>query len=146
MQIPTLPHSKITPKWRQYPWSRFSADEFPRENPLPRCPDPKCRRAKACLSAHKGLFCQRTHFTIREGKIRTPKTETGKYIDAITMPPTGAGLDLHMTYIKEISGLRKVEQKQMEKIWRAGGYDKAFGPYTAKGFMRGPPAKHYVEE
>ena len=30
---------------------------------LDACPSPRCRRRKACVDAHDGLYCQRTHFS-----------------------------------------------------------------------------------
>jgi hypothetical protein len=141
-----LPPSKSAPRWKPYPWSRFSSDEFPREQALPVCPSQKCRRAKACLAAHKGLFCQRTHFNRAEGLVRSPKSEMDRYIAGIKMPSASSTPDLHMVYIKEISALRLADQREKMKLWRAGAFGDSHGPYHTKGVMKSPPPRIYVED
>ena len=134
------------PRWKPYPWARFSTDEFPREKPLLVCPSQKCRRAKACLNAHKGLYCRRTHFASAEGKRRMPKSEVEKHIAGLTSPPLGAGLELRMEFVTEISKLRAAESREKMKLWRAGAFDEAYGRYHTRGVMQLPPPKVYVED
>jgi hypothetical protein len=133
-------------RWKPVPWARFSRDEFPREKPLPVCPSQKCRRAKACLDARKGLYCQRTHFASAEGNLRMPKSEVEKHIASLAPPPMEAGLELRMEFIKEISKLRVAESREKMKLWRAGALEEAYGRYHTRGVMKLPPPKIYVEE
>jgi hypothetical protein len=137
---------KSAPRWKPFPWSRYSADDCPREKPLPVCPAAKCRRAKACVAAHKGLFCQRTHFSRTEGQKRTPMSEVDQYIASLPKPPPSAGQELHTTYLQEIAALRTSEQREKMKLWRAGAFGDQYGPYTTKGTMKQPPPCRYVEE
>ena len=51
------------PYLSQQPWAGFTQHDRAREQPLPVCPSPRCRRAKACLAAHDTLYCRRTHFS-----------------------------------------------------------------------------------
>jgi hypothetical protein len=141
-----IPHTKTSSRWKPFPWSRFSSDDFPREQPLPLCPSQKCCRAKACLAAHKGLFCQRTHFVRAEGLVRTPKSEMDQYIAKIPAPPPSKDNDLRIAYIAEIAGLRTAEQREKMKLWRAGAFGNVYGPYHSKGIMKLPPPRVYVEE
>jgi hypothetical protein len=138
--------NKSEPRWKPYPWSRFSADEFPRDKPISRCPDTKCVRAKACLAAHKGLFCQRTHFARTEGERRVAKSDMEKYIESLPSPPANAALEARMDHIKEVSDLRAMETREKVKLWRAGAFGKTYGSYRSGGLMKSPPPRHYVEE
>ncbi len=146
MPKPIRTQIKSTPRWRPFPWSRFSADDCPREKPLPVCPVAKCRRAKACFSPHKGLFCQRTHFSRAEDHKRTPPSEMDCYIASLPKPPLSAGQELHTAYLQEIAALRASEQREKMKLWRAGAFGNTYGPYTTKGTMKAPPPLIYVEE
>jgi hypothetical protein len=141
--IRTLTNSAA--RWKPFPWSRYSRDEFPRENPLPRCPSAKCRRAKSCVAAHKDLYCQRTHFSTKEGKARVAKSTMEKEIEKLTQPPPHAALQFHMDYMKEVSDLQKMEERERMKLWRAGALPSSFGRYRTTGVMKLPPPKEYVE-
>jgi hypothetical protein len=140
------PRTNTEPRWKPYPWARFSRDEFPRAKPLPVCPSQKCRRAKACLSAHKGLYCRRTHFASAEGKLRMPKSDIETHIASLSPPPLGAGLELRIEFIKEIAKLRAAESREKMKLWRAGAFDEAYGRYHTRGVMKPPPPQVYVED
>jgi hypothetical protein len=136
----------VAPRWKPYPWSKFSPDDCPRQKPLPICPVVKCRRAKQCLAPHKGLFCQRTHFSRAEDKLRTPPTEVDRYIDSLQKPPLSAGEDLYAEYLLEIAAVRRADEREKMKLWRAGAFGAAYGPYTTRGVMMPPPSLNYVEE
>ena len=137
---------KSAPRWKCFPWSPFSADDLPRSQPLPVCPAQKCRRAKSCLAAHKGLYCQRTHFSRTEGLARVPKSETDRHIANIPAPPANAAPALRMDHLREISDLRLMEAREKTKLWRAGAFTDTHGPYRAAGVMKVPPPRIYVEE
>ncbi len=137
--------AKFKPRWKPYPWSRFSIDEFKREVPLRICPSAKCRRGKTCVDAHQGLYCQRTHFNRAEGTARVPQSDTDKHIASIPSPPASAGTELRLEHLKEIAHLRRMEAREKIKLWKAGGL-KEYGPYRASGFMKPPPPRAYVEE
>jgi hypothetical protein len=138
--------NKLAPRWKPFPWSRFSKQDFPREVPLPVCPALKCRRAKTCIAPHFGLFCQRTHFDRKEGQSRVHRSEMDKHIAGIAMPSASSTPDLHMVFLKEIAALRKADQNERMKLWRAGAFGDRYGPYTTKGVMMQPPPRIYAEE
>ncbi len=142
----TSPNINPSPRWRPYPWSPYSTDDLPRTSPLPVCPAQKCRRAKFCLAAHKGLYCQRTHFARAEGLARTPKSEMDRHIAEIPVPPPNAALDVRMDYLKEISDFRVMEAREKVKHWKAGAFAETFGPYRSTGVMKQPPPRIYREE
>jgi hypothetical protein len=145
-----VPHKIVVPKgaprWRPYPWSRYSKDDQPRTAPLPRCPSAKCRRAKACLDAHKGLYCQRTHFTFDEGMIRTPKSEAEVYIQSRRPPPKGASLDIKLDFIREVRELWNDDNREQMKLWRAGAFGDVYGKYRTGGVLKTPPPRVYEEQ
>jgi hypothetical protein len=145
MAISIRAQTTSAPCWRPFPWSRYSPDDLPRTCPLPVCPAQKCRRAKACLAARKGLYCQRTHFANTEGTARTPQSDMDKYIAAIPRPPDNTELGLRMDYLNEIADLRRMETRENVKLWKAGAFGEACGPYRANGVMKAPPPKVYAE-
>ena len=146
MPKPIRTLSKSAPRWKRFPWSPFTTDDLPRSHPLPVCPSQKCRRAKSCLAAHKGLYCQRTHFPGTEGLSRVPKSEIDRHIANIPAPPSNAALASRMDHLKEVSDLRLMEARENVKLWRAGAFTEAHGPYRAAGVMKSPPRRVYVEE
>jgi hypothetical protein len=147
---PRIPHKLVTPKgapsWRPYPWSRYAKDEHPRQTPLPRCPSAKCRRAKACLDAHRGLFCQRTHFTHAEGLIRTPQSETAIYIHSLQSPPKGTPSEIRLEFIREMQGLWKDYNTEKMRMWRSGAFVDIYGKYRPGGVLKTPPPRIYEEK
>ena len=138
--------TKSAPRWKPFPWSGFTADDLPREKPLPLCPSMKCRRARVCHDAYQGLYCRRTHFSRSEGKQRMVRTEMEKHIASLPRPPENAPLDLRMEFIKEITDLRRMAEREKIQQWRAGAWKDKYGPYRASGFMKSPPPKTYTEE
>ncbi len=132
--------------WKPFPWSKYSLDDFPRQQPLAVCPSTHCRRARKCLAAHKGVYCQRTHFNRSEGELRTPKSRIEKDIAEIPRPPLGVPNDIRLLYIEEITALRKIDIREKTRLWKAGGYGDTYGRYRASGVMKSPPPKIYIEE
>ena len=127
------------------PWAGFTPHDCPRDNPLPSCPSPHCRRAKACLAAHDNLYCQRTHFSPAEQKKWERRDPHQRELDRV--PPVMDPHDLteRMERINQLAEVQRAQAAEMTGRWKAGEFDQLYGPYRAKGVLMKPPPKIYVE-
>jgi hypothetical protein len=127
------------------PWAGFTRHDCPRDNPLPSCPSPHCRRAKACLAAHDNLYCQRTHFSPAEQKKWNSRDPYQRELDKV--PPVIDPHDLteRMERINQLAAIQRAKAVEMTTRWKAGEFDQRYGPYRPKGVMLKPPIKIYLE-
>ena len=138
------PDEAPRPYLSQQPWAGFTKHDRARGQPLPVCPSRRCRRAKACLAAHDNLYCRRTHFPpARIRKLRAD-SELGRALAAL---PVAAYDDLEgrkerIIHAREI---RIAHYEKMAARWKAGEFDRLYGPYRLKGVLLKPPPKAYVE-
>jgi hypothetical protein len=127
------------------PWLGFTKADKPRKQPLPRCPDPRCRRAKQCVAAHDDLYCQRTHMTIAEASRITPHaglTEEERRIQAPVDPRNLEARRIRIVEALEL-GIERAREKQAR--WKSGEFDHLYGKYSPKGVLMKPPVRSYVE-
>lgn len=140
------PPSRVPrPRVSLEPWAGFTRHDCPRDNPLPSCPSPHCRRAKACLAAHDNLYCQRTHFSPVETKKWRRRDPRQRELDAV--PPVMDPHDLgeRMERIAQLAAIQRAQAAAMTARWKAGEFDHLYGPYRPKGVLMKPPPKIYVE-
>ncbi len=114
------------------PWSGFTPAERKRGSPLEICPAFACRRIKACVAAHDGLYCQRTHRLKKPSK-KKPGRRKGESLEDYLN---------RMTILAESKG---DHMARIRNLWKSGALDHRFGPYAAKGVLKVPPPKVYVE-
>jgi hypothetical protein len=126
------------------PWAGFARGCAPRQDPLPRCPNPRCFRGKTCAAAHKGLFCQRTHFSPAE-KIKFQRDEQRELDERFPVLPEGAGGELRTQRLQDILAYRKQQQAKMTARWKAGEFDGLYGKWQARGVLMTPPPRDYIE-
>jgi hypothetical protein len=134
------------PRVSHEPWLGYTAHDCPRAAPLPVCPSPRCRRAKACLAAHKGLYCQRTHHALAEYRKLGLHSAAQKEVDA--MPPVADRWDLkaRQLRIKQVIEIGERYNGEMTARWKAGEFDHLYGKYSVRGVVLKPPPRAYAEK
>ncbi len=138
------PAAAPRPYLSQQPWAGFTKHDRAREQPLPVCPSPRCRRAKACLAAHDNLYCRRTHLSPAKIRKLWAESELGRALAALPMAQYD---DLEGRKDRIIRGreIRHAHHEKMVARWKAGEFDQLYGPYRLKGVLLKPPPKTYVE-
>lgn len=116
------------------PWAGFSPHDHPRDAALATCPSPRCQRVKRCVSAHGGIYCQRTHYSHAEYMAQQPRLEV--------MDDPG-NLELRRERLVEQLELRKVRHDALVARWKAGEFDALYGKWTARGVLMTPPVKEF---
>ena len=130
------------------PWDGYTPREKKRKVLLAVCPQAACRRAKACIRATDGLYCQRTHLNASEIR-RTAK------------PAPVAALPRHSFQLSPRSSLKQVEAlriltdhlleeaeartAEMTARWKRGDFDHLYGKYSARGALMQPPPLAYMD-
>ena len=127
------------------PWTGFTRHDCSRNTPLPVCPSPHCRRAKACLAAHDNLYCQRTHFSPAVKKKWQRRDPRQRELDAVLPVMDPHSLTERMERINNLAAIQRAQLAKMTARWKAGEFDHLYGPYRAKGVLLSPPPKTYVE-
>ncbi len=127
------------------PWLGFTAHDAPRGQALPRCPSLRCQRTKQCISAHKNLYCQRTHFSKPEQVKWQRNHPLRRALDAVPQVINPTDLTERMERVAELAGIKRGYAADMTKRWKAGVFDALYGKYTAKGVIKKPPPKIYVD-
>ena len=136
---------KNTPYISDAPWSGFSALDWPREKPLPRCPAPRCRRARQCLAAHDGLYCRRTHLSAPEIEAMRRESALSKAIALVPPVFDPDDLQARLDRAAQIAELRKDHHAGMTARWKAGEFDHLYGKYAKAGRLMKPPPRLYQE-
>jgi hypothetical protein len=145
LRMNKLPLPKLGLHVSQEPWLGFTRHDCPRGNPLPICPSPRCRWAKACVTAHDGLYCRRTHFSPAEQKKWERRDPHQRAVDAVP-PVADCGNMMGRTKrLIDIAVIRLMQKTEMTERWGAGEFDHLYGPYRPKGVLMKPPPKIYVE-
>ncbi len=128
------------------PWCGYSKHDAPRGTPLPVCPALRCRRAKACLSAHDNLYCQRTHFSPAEQEKRSRRDPLRLELDSFPPVVDPKKLSDRMERVNNLAAVKQAHARRMTEKWKQGELDELYGKYSAKGVVVAPPPKVYVEE
>jgi hypothetical protein len=127
------------------PWTGFGPQDRKRAQALPVCPSPACARARQCIRATAGHFCQRTHLTpaeIRQTRKPTPKIE----LPTLGSNPTQKKLEAYRIMTDHLVAEIDQQNQRWEKRWRNGELDHLYGPYNPKGVTLVPPERVFVDE
>ncbi len=139
MTLPPHPDPKNpAPFLSHSPWAGFSPREHARPHALGLCPSKRCRRLKACVAAHDGVFCQRTHISHAEylaAQPRAPSLFKGRSAEELEF--------FRLTMLEKIAE-RKEQHDALTARWKAGEFDALYGKWRAKGALMHPPAKVFV--
>ena len=130
----------------QSPWFGFTKHDWPRDVALSACPSARCQRAKSCINAYDGLYCQRTHHSPTKIKIMQKQTELGQAILAVPPLSKRADEEERELYMFDITSIKKNYHAAMTARWKAGEFDGLFAPFKAGGVMLKPPPKNYVQQ
>jgi hypothetical protein len=133
------------PRVTHEPWSGYTRHDAPREVALPLCPAPRCRRARQCAAAHDELYCQRTHFSKPEQVKWQRNHPLRRALDAVPEVIDPTDLTERMERVAELAGIKRGYAANMTKRWKAGEFDALYGKYTARGVIKTPPPKIYVD-
>jgi hypothetical protein len=134
------------PRISHAPWFGYTRHECRREEPLAVCPSPRCRRAKACIGAHLGLYCRRTHHSPAEKAHRDLAHPLRRQFETVPdMATHRFDFSGKMERISEMAQLRWDFDKEMTARWKAGEFDALYGKYSPKGVVLEPPVRAYVE-
>lgn len=132
------------PRLSPAPWWGFSKHDQPRAEPLPRCPNARCTRARKCLAAIEGLYCLRTHHDRFEQQWLRRNHPLARQIAAI---PKVVDKSDHLALAKRseaVMELRRAYEISMQKRWKAAALDHLYGKYNAKGALLKPPPREYA--
>ena len=140
-----LPLPKPGPHVSQEPWLGFTRHDCPRGIPLPSCPSPRCRRAKACVAPHDGLYCRRANFSPAEQKKWERRDPHQCAVDAVPPVADYGNLMARTKRLIDITTIRLMQKMEMTERSEAGEFDHLYGPYRPKGVLMKPPPKIYVE-
>jgi hypothetical protein len=137
---------KLKPLLTLQPWSGFGPYDKKRDLPLPVCPSPACRRAKACIRATDDHFCQRTHLTPTEIRAQAA-TGASKSITMPRLGPKASAKQLAVYPIMTDHLLEDIDlhNAQMLTRWKKGELDHLYGKYHPNGITLQPPTRLYVE-
>ena len=139
-----MPPKDPQPYLTTTPWNKYSMREFPRDQDLPLCPSPACRRAKACIAAHDNIYCRRTHLSVVEMRLKK-----GLAAHAEKRPEKRWNLrDARaraLMYELQASEIEKNNGNLTDR-WKAGEFDHLYGKYSPRGVLKIPPKKQYVEK
>ncbi len=128
------------------PWWGYDHREAKRDAPLGVCPSHRCRRVKACIAPHHGLYCQRTHLSPSEKKTRDADHPLRREIDRV---PVYADHKYDFRGIAEriakINSIKLDYRQRMTERWKAGEFDHLYGKYRSHGVVLQPPPREYVE-
>ncbi len=141
-KLPPLPRG---PRLSQTPWAGFTRHDCPRGLDLPACPSRRCGRAKACVAAHDGLYCRRTHFSPAEQQKWEHRDPHLRALAALPDDVRPGDLPGQAKRLVEIYSIRLQRQMAMTERWQAGEFDHLYGPWRARGALLKPPPKIYVE-
>ena len=139
------PAAAPRPYFSQAPWAGFTKHDQPRRQPLPVCPSPRCRRAKACLAAHDNHFLPAPHFSPAVKKKWQRRDPRRRELDAVPPVMDPSSLSERMERINELAAIQRAHAAKMTARWKAGEFDTLYGPYRARGVLLKPPPKTYVE-
>ena len=138
-----MPKKTPLPYLSKTPWAGFTSRQRPRQHALAACPSPACRRAKACIAAHDGLYCQRSHLglgEIRHKNGQPPPAPVTPRSKPMTLRQVRVLGDITQLQLEDIAA----RNAEMTKRWQSGEFDGLYGKYDAKGVLMHPPERRYV--
>ncbi len=127
------------------PWAGFTAHQSPRALPLPVCPSPRCRRARACIAALDDLYCQRTHHGLDELRRQRLNSPLQRELDSVLPVLDETDLSERMERIAALAEIRRAYVARMLALWKAGGLGPGFHKFRSAGVIMRPPLKTYAE-
>jgi hypothetical protein len=133
--MPARPYLTTTP------WAGYTPRERPRKTPLARCPSKACARAKACVDAHDKLYCQRSHESLEQSRVRHGKPP----LKPSKRPWTLEQVQTKRLIIEAQLGEAQAREKDMTERWKAGEFDAAFGKFKPGGVLKHPPVRQYTD-
>lgn len=140
------PRADTRPRRSKTPWHGFGPGDWPREEALPQCPSPRCRRARQCISPVNGLYCQRTHFSAEEQALLKPAHPLAKALASVGPLFDPDDLAERMQRVADLAAIRRDYDRAMLAQWQAGLLPARFGPYRPGGVIVAPPPRVYVEQ
>jgi hypothetical protein len=133
-----------TPYRSLTPWEGFTPREKKRSPPLPVCPQAACRRAKACIRAIDGLYCQRTHLDVSEIRAKSTRASLAS-LPGLKRNPSPKQVEVLRIMTEHLLEEAQARSADMTARWKRGELDHLYGKYTAKGALMLPPPKLYVD-
>ena len=127
------------------PWAGFNGHDMARAEPLPCCPVPRCRRAKACIAALDNLYCQRTHHSLAEQRRLRAQDPLQQELDSVPEADDPNDLNARVERIAALAHIRRAHDADMLVRWKAGALNHLHGPYKASGVVLKPPPRAYAE-
>lgn len=131
------------PRLSQSPWWGFSGHDIARTEPLPRCPNARCRRAKACLAAIEGLYCLRTHHSRFEQQWLRKNHPLARRIAAVPRVEDRSDSVAIAKRSETVLAVRREFEEKMRARWKAGAFDALYGKWQAKGAVMRPPVREW---
>jgi hypothetical protein len=133
--MPPQPYLTITP------WAGFTARERKRKTLLAHCPSKACARAKACVDAHDKLYCQRSHESLAQSRVRQGLMPVKISKRLMTLEEAQA----KRLAIDGLLDEAKARQHELTQRWKAGEFDAAYGKFKPGGVLKHPPIRQYTE-
>ena len=130
--MPPRQRPRLAPRLSHAPWAGFGAHDHKRDEALVSCPSRRCARVKACVAAHEGIYCQRTHLSHAQFLAARPPA---------LPPPFADNLDLRRERMLDAIATRKAFHDMMTARWKAGEFDDLYGPWAARGVLMQPPLR-----
>lgn len=152
-QPPAPPHTPSPagapkPRLSTRPWAGYTARERKRPAVLAHCPSAACRRAKACVDAHDGLYCQRSHCSVAEAAALARTASHGRADAAApsAFKPLPARASLaevkaHRAQLDFLAEDAARREAALAARWQAGELDHLYGPWRKGGVWLLPPPK-----
>lgn len=135
--MPKIPAPYLT----REPWLPFTPREKPRPLALKACPSSKCRRAKSCINALDNIYCQRTHESLPQFRIRSGY----KAPPARTRHFTSGELEALRESTDQRLADIAIQKREMIIKWKSGVFNDSFGKYKPYGVLKHPPDRQYTE-
>jgi hypothetical protein len=138
-----MPRTPPKPYYSTTPWTGFTPREKKRPQALARCPSLSCRRAKACQAAHDGLYCQRSHLSLREFRTRNPQPAND--LGRLPRNPSKTQMRAKRILSEMLAAEAADKLKDMTDRWKHGDFDELYGKWTKRGTLMTPPPRQYTE-
>ena len=137
--MPTKPPPK--PYLTSTPWAGFTPRERKRKVPLVHCPSKACARVKKCVDAHDGLYCQRSHESLVQARVRSGRKPIKVSKRLMILEEAQAK---RMTIEAQL-GEVQAREREMTQRWKSGEFDAAYGKFKSAGVLKHPPVRQYTE-
>jgi hypothetical protein len=140
--MPKKTTRKIIPYLTTTPWLPYTSRERKRDTLLTHCPSARCRRAKACIDAHDGIYCQRSHESVAEARARQglppPPAVRRRYHTLAQIRAKAVETEMALAQAE-------AQSAEMRERWTAGEFDHLYGKFRPGGVLKHPPERQYTE-